>query len=353
MIAVLPGDGVGPEVTGEAIKVLNATGLDLEFVECTVGGKAYLVEGTPLPQEAKDACEEADAVLFGAVGHDYAPYGIPRKVLSYLRMEKGAYANVRPLKLYPGVKGSNRCGIADVDVVIIRDNAEGMALEHEGYMWKDGGVDKRVITSFGSKKIIHYAMEYALHEDRQRVSCVDQSNWLYSDKIFRNIFNEVSQEYKQLKTDRVNVDVAAMMQVQNPRSFDVIVAPDLFGDIFSGVVVGQIGSVGLAPSACIGEDFAFFEPIHGTAWDIAGEGVVNPIASILSGKLMLEWLDRRKEALKIEAAVTRVLYEGSVKPKDLGGDSGTSKVGDAVAEYVIDDSTPQFWEELTSDASLV
>ena len=352
LIAVLPGDGVGPEVTGEAVKVLDATGVDLEFVERSVGGKAYLLEGTPLPQEARDACEEADAVLFGAVGHDYAPYGVPRKVLSYLRMEKGAYANVRPLKLYPGVKGVHGCGAGDVDVVIIRDNAEGLALDHEGYMWKEKGVDKRVITSLGSKRIINYAMEYARREGRKRVTCVDQSNWLYSDKIFNNVFNEVSQESNKLETDHVNVDVAAMMQVQDPKSFDVIVAPDIFGDILSGVVVGQIGSVGLAPSACIGEDFAFFEPIHGTAWDIAGKGVANPIASILSGKLMLEWLGRGDEALRIEAAVTRVLSEGRVRTRDLGGDSGTSEVGDAVAEYVADDSTLQVWEELTAEASV-
>ena len=343
-------DGVGPEVTGEAVKVLDATGVDLEFIECSVGGKAYLFEGTPLPQEARDACEEADAVLFGAVSHDYAPYGVPRKVLSYLRMEKGAYANVRPLKLYPGVKGVHGCGTGGVDVVIIRDNAEGIALEHEGYMWKDKGVNKRVITSLGSKRIIHYTMEYALREGRKRVTCVDQSNWLYSDKIFKNVFNEISQESNKLETN--HVDVAAMMQVQDPKSFDVIVAPDLFGDILSGVVVGQIGSVGLAPSACIGEEFAFFEPIHGTAWDIAGEGVANPIASILSGKLMLEWLGRRDEALRVEAAVTRVLSEGRVRTRDIGGDSGTSEVGDAIAEYVADDSTLQFWEELTAEASM-
>ncbi|MFB0557499.1 MAG: isocitrate/isopropylmalate dehydrogenase family protein [Candidatus Bathyarchaeia archaeon] len=341
-IAVLPGDGVGPEVTSEAIKVLNATGLGLEFIECDVGGKAYIETGNPLPQEAIDACDEADAVLFGAVGHDYAPYGIPRKVLIYLRMEKNAYANVRPLKLYSGVfpEGDERSK-REIDVVIVRDNAEGFALEHEGSLWEDKGVDKRVITHFGAHRIAMFAFNYAMRKRRGRVTCVDQSNWLYSDKLFRSAFERVAERQAGIESECMSVDVAAMTQAVDPTYFDVIVTPDFYGDILSGIVIGQIGGVGLAPSACIGDNFAFFEPIHGTAWDIAGKGVANPIASILSSKLMLEWLGRTDEAQAIESSVVSVLTEGKVRTPDMGGSSSTSEVGDAVAACVESGSSPQ------------
>ena len=148
---------------------------------------------------------------------------------------------------------------------------------------------------------------------------------------------------KGIEFDSVSVDVAAMMQVMNPKRFDVILTPDLYGDIISGVVIGQIGGVGMAPSACIGEDFAFFEPVHGTAWDIAGKNVANPIASILSGKLMMEWLGFQEEADRIELAVSQVLIEGKVRTADIGGSSKTNEVGDAIASYV--ENSPNLYPE--------
>jgi 3-isopropylmalate dehydrogenase len=337
-IAVMPGDGVGPEVTEEAIKVLEATELSFEFLHCNVGGKAYIQTGNPLPDEAKEACDEAEAVLFGAVGHDYAPYGVPRKVLIYLRIEKNAYANVRPLKLFPGVyPPEDQRSQQDIDVIIIRDNAEGFALEHEGFLWDNQGVDKRVITQYGAQRIALFAYTYALKEGRSKITCIDQSHWLYSDKLFRKAFKVMADRYPNIESEYVSVDVAAMMQAIDPTSFDVIVTPDIYGDILSGFVIGQIGGVGLAPSACIGDDFAFFEPIHGTAWDLAGKGIANPVASILSAKLMLEWLGSKEEAASIEQAVATVLAEGEVKTFDLGGSASTSKMGDAIADKVGDD----------------
>ena len=334
-IAVMPGDGIGPEVTDEAIKVLEATGLGFEFIHCNVGGKAYIQTGNPLPDEAREACDEADAVLFGAVGHDYAPYGVPRKVLIYLRIEKNAYANVRPLRLYPGIyPPDDQRSQRDIDVVIIRDNAEGFALEHEGFLWDNQGVDKRVITQFGAQRIALYAYTYALREGRSKITCIDQSNWLYSDKMFRKAYNVMADRYPSIERECVSVDVAAMMQAMDPNCFDVIVTPDIYGDILSGFVIGQIGGVGLAPSACIGDTFAFFEPIHGTAWDLAGKGVANPIASILSAELMLKWLGSREEAASIDNAVASVIAEGEVKTFDLGGSASTSQMGDAIAMIV-------------------
>ncbi|MBC8224299.1 hypothetical protein H8E65_06900, partial [Candidatus Bathyarchaeota archaeon] len=151
-VAVWPGDGIGPEVTAEAVKVLEATDVGFEFLEGIVGGKAYVEFGDPLPGEAREACEETDALLLGAVGQDYAPYDVPRKVMTYLRVEKKAYANVRPLKLYDGVETGAFIPDSGIDVVIVRDNSEGFALAHEGYYWEDKGYDKRVITRLGAAR---------------------------------------------------------------------------------------------------------------------------------------------------------------------------------------------------------
>ena len=335
-IAVLPGDGIGPEVTSEAVKVLDATDLNLEFIEANVGGKAYVVEGDPLPPEAKQACDEADAVLFGAVEHHYAPYGVPRKVMIFLRMEKDAFANIRPLKQYPGVFPPHSApSWKNIDIVIIRDNAEGFALKHEGMLWDDMGVDKRVITKLRAQQINMYAYDYTVEHNRKKITCVDKSTWLYADRLFRNAFNTVSELFPDIEREHVNIDLASMFQVQDPSKFDVVITPDIYGDILSGIVIGQIGGLGMAPSACVGKNFGFFEPIHGTAFDIAGRGVANPIASILSAKLMLEWLGEVEEANLIEDAVCKVLEEGKIRTPDISGCSSTVEVGDAISSYVV------------------
>ena len=340
----MPGDGIGPEVTSEAIKVLQATDLDMEFIRCDIGGTAYLKNGDPLPPESMQACKESSAVLFGAVGHDYVSYEIPRKVLIYLRLEKDAYANIRPLKLYPGIQG-HRSNQKPIDIVIVRDNAEGFSLQHSGLLGKTLGTDRRVITQYGAQRIIRYAYNYALKNNRSKVTCVDQSHWLHSDKFFRGVFKVISEKYPTLESDYQHVDVAAMLLARNPENFDVIVTPDIYGDILSAVVISSIGGVGMAPSACVGDSFAFFEPIHGTAWDIAGKGTANPIASILSAKLMLEYLNETEAAQLIENAVTIVLREGQTRTKDIGGQATTSEVGDAIVnkmQLLIDgQETPQ------------
>jgi len=332
-IAVMPGDGIGPEVTAEAVKVLKATDVNFKFLPCSVGGKEYLQSGEPIPPHAIETVNEADAVLFGAVGHDDAPYDISRKVLVYLRMEKDAYANLRPLKLYPGLSPPHTQ--REIDVVIVRDNAEGFSLTHSGRLGNTMGTDQRVITSFGANRIIYFAYKHAIERNRRKITCVDQSSWLYSDKLFRRSFRNVSDKYPSLAKEHVHVDVAAMMLARHPEKFDVIVTPDIYGDILSGVIIGHIGGVGMAPSACIGDRFAYFEPVHGTAWDIAGKGIANPIASILSAKLMLEWLGLNDKAWFVETAVDEVLTEGELRTPDLGGDSRTTEVGDAIAKKVM------------------
>jgi len=333
-IAVLPGDGIGPEVIAEAVKVLEALDLGFEFIQCEVGSKAYNDVGTPLPPEVMDICESAKAVLFGAAGHSYAPYGIPRQVSIYLRIDRDAYANIRPLKLFPGIFGEDDPRNKLIDVTIIRDVTEGFAVEHEGDVWGDRGRDIREITLQGAMRISDYAFKYAERENRKRVTCIDCHNLLFSDKLFRTGFNKVAENYPNIETTYLSVDVASMKLTQTPEKFDVIVTPDIYGDILAGNVIGQLGGVGLAPSACIGDNFAYFEPIGGPAWDIAGKNVANPLGAILASKLMLEWMDMNDHAARIDTAVRALLEEGEVRTPDLGGTHNTSQVGDAVVGYL-------------------
>jgi len=337
-IAVLPGDGIGPEVTREAVKVLNRLEIDFEYLYCDVGSVAYAAAGTPLPAETVETCDEADATLLGAVGYSYAPYGIPRIVPIHFRIERNAFANVRPLKLYPGAFApDDPRSQSRVDAVVIRDINEGFALEHEGYLWAEEGVDTRRVTEAGAQRVIEFAYKYAERESRKRVTCIDAHNLLFSDKVFRRAYQTVSVQYPNLESECISVDVAAMMQTRDPKRFDIIVTSNIFGDIFSGIIIGQIGGVGMAPSACVGNDFAFFEPVHGPAWDIAGKGVANPIGSILSAKMMVDWLGEKESGNTIERAVSGILVDGKVRTRDLGGSSRTWEVGDVISSFIEED----------------
>jgi isocitrate/isopropylmalate dehydrogenase len=334
-IAVLPGDGVGPEVTTEAVKVLDVLGLDLDFVYCDVGSKAYAKTGTPFPEEAMEACDEADAALLGTVGQSYAPYEIPKKVSTYLRIDRDAYASVCSLKLFAGVYPPEDVrSQRDIDIVVVRDNIEGFSLNHEGYIWDGEGVDKRRTTHEGASRIVEFAFNYALKEDRRMVTCIDAHNLLFSDKVFRRAFKITSEKYPHLSTEWMSVNIASMMLTRYPDRFDVIVVPYIYGDMLMGSIIGQIGGVGLAPSASIGDEFAVFEPVHGAAWDIAGRGIANPIGSILSAKMMLDWLGLQGEGAIVENAVRSTLNSGKVRTPDMGGNSSTSEMGDTIAFYV-------------------
>jgi len=334
-IAVLPGDGVGPEVITESVKVLDVLGLDLEFVYCDVGSTAYAKTGTPFPEEAMEACDEADAALLGTVGQSYAPYEIPKKVSTYLRIDRDAYASVCPLKLFAGVYPPEDVrSQRDIDIVVVRDNIEGFSLNHEGYIWDGEGVDKRRTTHEGASRIVEFAFNYALKEDRRMVTCIDAHNLLFSDKVFRRAFKITSEKYPHLSTEWMSVNIASMMLTRYPDRFDVIVVPYVYGDMLMGSIIGQIGGVGLAPSASVGDEFAVFEPVHGAAWDIAGRGIANPIGSILSAKMMLDWLGLQGEGAIVENAVRSTLNSGKVRTPDMGGNSSTSEMGDTIAFYV-------------------
>ncbi|MCW4041706.1 MAG: isocitrate/isopropylmalate family dehydrogenase [Candidatus Bathyarchaeota archaeon] len=331
----MPGDGIGPEVTVETVKVLKATGANLKLFNVSSIGEAYTdsTEGF-LTDSSLYKCE---AILIGAIGRDgELRDALSRNVISHFYREKQVYANVRPFKSIRGTPGVKRnSSTNEVDVIIIRDSSEGFSRNHRGYSRGTYGVDKRIISDFGAKRIAKFSFEYAVKNKRSHITCVDQSNWLHSDKIFRKSFIEVSKRYPSVTCDCLHVDVAAMMVSRSPEEFDVFVTPNMYGDILSGIVIGQIGGIGLAPSAYIGDNFAVFEPVHGMAWDIVGKGEANPIASIRSARLMLEWFGMHREAWLIGTSVSEVLTEGEVLTRDLGGSSSTEDVGSAIAEKIL------------------
>lgn len=333
-ILVIPGGGIGPEVMAESVKVLKATGADLKLLDISRIEEDYDAAETFITDPYLYKC---DAILIGAVGRDVEPLdALSKNVLSYFNREKEIFANVRPFRSMQEIRSTMGNGsVDDIDMVVIRDYSEGFSRSHKGYSRGTYGVDKRIISDFGARRIAKYAFEFAVKKGRSRVTCVDQSNWLHSDKIFRKSFTEVSRRYPSIRCDCLHVDVAAMMVSHSPEEFDVIVTPHMYGDILSGIVIGKIGGIGLAPSASIGGDFAFFEPVHGMALDIAGKGMANPIASILSAGLMLEWLGMDKEAWLIERAVSDVVAEGKVLARDLGGRSYTWDVGDEIANRIL------------------
>ncbi len=334
-IAVLSGDGIGSEVTAQAIKVLEALELRFEFIYCAVGSQAFNLTGNPIPEETKIVCDKADAVLLGAIGYSYAPYGIPMEVLHHLKIERDAFAHVCPLKLYPGVFSTDdpRSG-RNIDMVFIRNNSDGFALEHEGYLWGDKAVDVRTITREGARRIVEFACEYAIREGRTKITCVDSHNYLYGDKLYRSVFDDVVKGHPKLEPDYVSVNVASMMLASNPSFFDVILTHDIYGDILEWQVIGEIGGVGMATAANLGSDFSFFQPVGGAAWKIAGKNIANPIGSILSTKLMLEWLGEREAASKIEEAVRTMLAAGKNRARNFGRDLTTFEVGDEIATIV-------------------
>jgi isocitrate/isopropylmalate dehydrogenase len=334
-IAVLPGDGVGPEVTTEALKVLKSIGIDFNFKFGDVGSQAYDETGTPIPQETKKICEGSDAVLLGAIGHSYAPYSIPELVTNYLRREREAFANLCHLKLYPGIfPQEEKKSIANIDIVVIRSNIEGFVLQHEGDIWGDEGRDVRIITRGGAEKVARFTCNYAAEKDRRKITCIDAHNFLYGDKLFRSAFSDVIEEFPGIEQEYFSVNVASMMLAMNSWDFDVILTHDVFGDMLVWQIIGQIGGIGMAPQANIGDNFAVFQPVGGAAWKIAGKGIANPFGAILAGKLLLEWLGEEEGAKIIDSAVKEVIKDGRILTPDLGGIHCTSEVGDAVTEQI-------------------
>ena len=339
-IAVLPCDGAGKEVVPEAIKVLKAAGADFDFEEYEVNADQYLRTGEPIPAHVWGELERADAILFGAVGDPrVSDAAYLAGVLLRLRFELDLYVNLRPARLYDDrLSPLRRDDKRGIDLLIVRENTEGLYVGMGGRFKK--GTDNEVAiqedlnTYLGVTRILEYAFGVAQRE----VVMVDKSNAMtYAGALWQQQWKAVAAKHPKVKTRHLYVDAAAMQLVRDPTQFDVIVTGNLFGDILSDLTAELIGGMGIAPSGNINPQTgrSLFEPVHGTAPDIAGRGVVNPIGAILSASMMVRHLGQTEMANAIEGAVESAIRAGECT-RDLGGGLSTREVGDAVARRLKD-----------------
>ncbi len=347
-ISVLPGDGIGKEVIPEAVSVMKEAAsiekLNLEIHEFECGGQYFLRNNREWSEEAEEFTKtEADAILLGGIGAMDSSGNVVRlpdgnlagySIVIGLRQELELYANVRPVKLYEGVPTPLAFKRPeDIDMVIVRENTEGLYTPARGRI-SDGdrnfAFDLRMITAKGSERVARYAFELAMNREgapidgTKRVTCVDKSNLLAGCKLFRESFDKVGSEFKKVSKDYAYVDAWTLLALRKPEFYDVVVAPNAFGDIISDLGGAIQGGLGVAPSGNIGDKHGMFEPVHGSAPDIAGKGQANPIAAILSVAMMFEWLGSKsndegpiRAANKIRQSVEKVLHEGQVRTEDL------------------------------------
>lgn len=317
-ITVIPGDGIGKEVMEATLIILNSLDVEFNYTTAEAGQECFEKRGTTIPDETVELAKNSDATLFGAITS--TPY--QRGAILVLRKELDLYANLRPVKSYKGVKGI----FNDLDFVIFRENTEGLYSGIED-MTEDGATALRVITQAASERICKFAFNYAKENSRKKVTAVHKSNVLQkTDGVFKEAFYNTASDFKEIEANDFYVDATAMYLITNPHMFDVIVTTNLFGDILSDEGAGLVGGLGLAPSANIGDNNALFEPVHGSAPDIAGKGISNPSAMILSSVMMLEYLKEYDSALVVENALKDVLEEGSVLTPDLGGNASTMEM---------------------------
>jgi 3-isopropylmalate dehydrogenase len=339
-IAVLPCDGAGKEVVPEAIKVLRAAGADFEFEEFDVNADSYLRTGVPITDDVWSQLAKADSILFGAVGDPRVnDSNYLAGVLLRLRFELDLYVNLRPARLYDDrLSPLRREDRRQVDLMVVRENTEGLYVGMGG-RFKKGTPDEIAIqedvnTYDGVTRILEHAFQIA----RREVVMVDKSNAMtFAGGLWQERWKAVAARHHKITTRHLFVDAAAMQLVKDPSQFDVIVTGNLFGDILSDLTAELIGGMGIAPSANINPATrrGLFEPVHGTAPDIAGKGVVNPIGAILSGAMMVQHLGHPEMAEAIEGAVQSVIRAGECT-RDLGGNLSTRECGDAVAKRLKD-----------------
>ncbi len=340
-IAVIPGDGIGVEVTAEAVRVLQATGVKLEPVHFDWGAERWLKDGTTLPKGAfEDLRDHYDAILFGALGDPRVPDQIhARDILLGLRFKLDLYINLRPVRLLDErltpLKGKS---LADIDMLVFRENTEGLYAGVGGNFKKDTpdeiAINEDVNTRKGVERILRAAFDAA--RTRRKSLCMsDKANALtYAHGLWQRTWREVAKDYPDVKTFHLYVDVAAMEFVRAPERFDVVVTSNMFGDILTDLGAAIVGGLGLAASGNIHPGrCSLFEPVHGSAPDIAGKGVANPLGAILSAAMMLDHIGEAGAARKIEAAVARAVKEKHTT-RDLGGDLSTRQCGEWVADVV-------------------
>ena len=356
-IAWLPGDGIGVDVTDAAKIVLEQLGLDAEYVHCDIGWEFWCKEGDPLPQRTLDMMNETDCAFFGAItskGKDVSQQELVpelqgkghvyRSPIVRMRQLLDLYVCLRPCKAYPGNPLNYKDGI---DLVVFRENTQGMyigveyaqvpeqfyAVEGTEKLPRDAAISFRAITPGGSERIVRAAFEYAIKHDRKKVTAVHKANVLrQTDGVFMEAAHKVAAEYPGIQFDNANIDAMGMWLLKNPFNYDVIVTTNLFGDIISDLCAQMVGGLGFGCSGNIGKEYAVFEPTHGSAPKYAGKYIVNPIATILAAKMMLDWLGETDKAAQLEGAVAAVIDEGRVRTYDMGGDSSTLDMARAIAK---------------------
>lgn len=340
-IALLPGDGIGPDVTAEAVRVLHALEekipeLRFEMEEFSIGAGEFLKNGDPLPESIFAELPRFHATLLGAMGMPGVrwPDGKEMTPQVDLRERLGLYQGLRPTYLYHGddspLKGRKA---GDIDFLLVRESTEGLFSTRLAPRdpQADRATDTMLITRAGAERVIRAAFEIAMKR-RKKLTLVDKANVLPSMAFFRQIFDEIAPEFPEVQTDAVYVDAMALYLVQRPESFDVMVTENMFGDILSDLAAALVGGMGMSPSADIGDQYAIFQPSHGSAPDIAGKGIANPVATILSAGMMLDWLGgeaAKRGAVMIENAVRKV-FAGTARTRDMGGSLTTGQMSDAV-----------------------
>lgn len=358
-IAWLPGDGIGQECCDAARRVLDAVGFEAEYLHGDIGWEFWRTEGDALPPRTLRLLETTDCAFFGAITSKPANVAdreltpdmqgrgvVYRSPIVRMRQLLDLYTCLRPCKALAGNPLNYRDGI---DIVVFRENTEGMYIGVEFAMVpaafyaeaamqripEDAAISIRSVTREGSRRIIRAAFEYAVRNKRGKVTAVHKANVLRATcGVFLEAAQEIAVEYPHIEFDTANVDAMCMWLVKNPHSYDVIVTTNLFGDILSDLCAQFVGGMGFAYSGNIGERYAVFEPTHGSAPKYAGKNKVNPIATILAAKMMLEWLGETDAATRIEQAVGEVIAEGVVRTYDLGGNATTSEMAEAVASAV-------------------
>lgn len=329
-ISLIKGDGIGPEVAQATVEVINAAGVAIEWEEAPAGASALEKIGTVLPEYTIDSIKKNKVALKGPVG---TPIGEGFKSISVaLRKRLELFANLRPIKSLPGINARYE----NIDLIIVRENTEGLysGIEHEVV---PGVVESlKIITEKASIRIAEFAFQYARNNHRKKVTAVHKANIMkMSDGLFLQCSRKVAEKYPDIQYDEKIVDNACMQLILNPYQFDVMVLENLYGDIISDLCAGLVGGLGTAPGANIGNDYAIFEAVHGSAPDIAGQNLANPIALIRSAILMLEYIGEKKAAEKINNAICKVLNKGKKLTRDLGGTATTTELTEAIVAELL------------------
>ena len=327
-ITVIPGDGIGPEVIDAGIEILDYLNLNIDFIEAEAGYDCFKKNGTPIPEETVKNAKKSSATLFGAITSTPGE----KSPIIELRKKLNLFANLRPVKSFKGVESLH----TNLDFLIVRENTEGLYSQIESI--EDNGnkaIANRIITKKASMKISDFAFKKAIDDNRKKVTCVHKANVLKkTDGIFKESFYEIannySNKYPKIIANDYYIDAMAMYLITKPEEFDVIVTTNLFGDILSDEGAGLVGGLGLLSSTNIGDKNGLFEPVHGSAPDIAGKHIANPIAMILSIAMMLDFLNEKYYSRQIELAIKNVLKGGKILTPDLGGRAKTADLTKAI-----------------------